>query len=1041
MKSRLFAISAFLLLLLGSGGAVHAQTLEIRGKVQDSKGEALGGAIVLVKGTATGVLVSDDGTYVIKAKKNAVLEASLLGYATEIQEVNGRTIVNFTLKDDSVMLEEAVVEVGYGEQRVVDLTGAVERVDAGELSKISASSLDQALQGRMAGVSLSSSDGQPGVEMDILIRGTTSISQSNSPLFVIDGFPMEDYSISTIHPKDVASITILKDASSSAIYGSRGANGVILIETKKGKQGNAEVSYSGSVGVQQVSRTMEMMDAYDFVKYQLELVPSLSSKYLDATGLTLEDYKGVPAIDWQQKIFRTALVHSHNVSVIGGVKGARYSASVSHSNQDGVIRNSSYGKTTARLNLESDINRKLLFSANVSYTDSDVEGQTAANSLSTLRSYATYLMYRVWAFRPVILSSDPSDSLFDDEESSGVMNPVRSNDNEQISKTTRTLVASGKLVWKIDPRWKVVTRAGYTWYDQRYEEFNNSNTYKGYYNPAASTIKGVNGKFSTTSRTSWLSESTITYTPVLGKDHRLTAMGGFSMQEESSSLYGFSSKFISAEALGMSGLDTGLPDEISSTLSGNFLMSFLGRLNYTLKGRYVFTGSLRADGSSRFAAGHKWGLFPSGAFAWRLGRENFIQNINWISDAKLRLSYGLTGNNRIPDYAAYSAVTIADYYSIGGGTPAEAYAPSSIQNDGLTWEKTSQINAGVDLYLLANRIKFTVDAYYKVTNDLLLNAKLPYSTGFASVYKNVGKVSNRGLELSLRVTPVRTSSFAWDADINFSLNRSKVLELADGQQSLLTSVSFTGDYNSSYPYICKVGGPVAAFYGVIWDGNYQYSDFDIVDGKYVLKDGVPANGNARETIQPGDIKYVDINKDGTINTNDMVVIGRCYPLHTGGISNSFTWKNLSASFFLQWSYGNNVLNANRLVFEGNYAEKNINQYKSYTDRWSDSNQTSSNYRTGGEGPRGIYSSRVIEDGSFLRLKDARISYTFPPGILKKLRASALDVYVSGQNLWIWTAYSGLDPEVSTKNSALTPGFDYSAYARNRVYQFGLDIKF
>ena len=471
-------------------------------------------------------------------------------------------------------------------------------------------------------------------------------------------------------------------------------------------------------------------------------------------------------------------------------------------------------------------------------------------------------------------------------------------------------------------------------------------------------------------------------------------------------------------------------------------MSALARVNYNYKSRYMFTASFRADGSSKFMDGHRWGYFPSGAFAWRMGEEPWLRMAGWINEAKLRVSVGMTGNNRVGDFSAYPSISMSDYYSIGNATPGEAYIPNNLGNRDLTWETTTQYNIGYDLSLFRSRLNFTVDLYRKNTTDLLLNANMPYSSGYTKVFKNVGAVRNQGIELSLSTVNIQTKDFTWSSDFNISFNRSKVMELTEGEEFLLSKVSFTADYNSSYLYIAQVGQPMAQFYGYEWAGVYGLDDFDCDSGgNYTLKKGVPTNGLERDKIQPGDIKYVDQNDDGVVNDKDRVVIGRGEPIHTGGFNNNFTYKGLTLNVFFQWNYGNDIMNANRIIFEGNALSKNINQYASYADRWSPENQTSRNFRTNGQGPSGVYSSRTIEDGSFLRLKTLQLSYKLPRNWVRKLHIASCEIFVSGQNLFTWTDYSGLDPEVSTRYTALTPGFDYSAYARNRIFTGGIKLIF
>lgn len=1045
MVKKILTLTAAISLLVFQSAGLMAQkkTRTVTGTVKDSNGEPLAGAVVVVKGTAVGSIVDDDGSFSLQVGKNAVVEASMLGYVTSSRTVGEEKVINFVLKDDAEMLEEAVVEVGYGEQRLVDLTGTVSRVNIDELAKTPILSIGQALQGRVAGMSITSSDGQPGNEMDVVIRGNNSLTQSNSPLYVVDGFPMEDFSSSSLSPEDVASVTVLKDASSTAIYGSRAANGVIIIETKKGRLGKPQISYSGTVQLHQASKRMEMMNPYDYVVYQIERSPSNFDKYLTNVGRTMDYYlNDYNAIDWQDRLFRNAIAHTHNLSLMGGTKQTRYSVSGSVVDQQGVIVNSGYQKYQGRASLEQKINNHLTFNLNATYTHSVVSGQTSSASLSSSNSYATYLMYRTWAYRPVSLTSDSEEALFEDDDTSSaaVMNPVISNLNEQSTKKTTNFVANAKVDWTFANYWKLSVRGGYNMKLNRSEEFNNSKTVKGF--PRVTNTLGINGSFSESRADSWMNEDILSYDRTFGKKHKLGVMAGFSVSGVRTSVYGFTAAQVPDESMGLSGMDNGIPQSVKASFTGNTLMSAFGRVNYSYDSRYLFTATFRADGSSKFAKGHKWGYFPSAAFAWRFSQEKWGKSAKWLDDGKLRLTYGSTGNNRVSDYASFATLVMNDYYPVDGN-PQSAIVQSAMGNRDITWETTDQYDVGLDLRMFDSRLGITVDYYNKVTRNLLLNSNVPYSSGFTSVYKNVGKISNQGVEITLTATPVRTRNFIWTSEFNISFNKDRVLELAENQESLLSKVSFTGDFNGTYLYIAQVGGPVASFYGMLWDGCYTLDDFDYnaASGKYVLKDGVPSNGDARETIQPGDIKYVDINEDGIVNDQDMTVIGRCAPIHTGGFNNTFTWKDLSLNIFLTWSYGNQIMNANRIFFEGNYSNKNINQFASYNDHWTIDNQNSRNFRPGGQGPRGVYSDRTIEDGSFLRLSNLQLSYSLPKRVVSKMKIEGLRLSLTGQNLWTISKYSGLDPEVSTRHSALTPGFDYSAYARNRVFTFGLNITF
>lgn len=1025
-------------------GNTYAQTSgQIQGVVVDNKNEPLTGATVVVKGTSNGVTTNIDGKFTIKANSSNVLVISMIGYVTKEITVGTQKTVKATLLEDTQQIETIVVDVGYGGQRLVDVTGTVSRVSVTDMLKAPVTSFDQALQGRLAGVSVSSSDGQPGSEMNIVIRGANSLTQSNAPLYVIDGFPIEDFSNAAINQSDIASMTILKDASATAIYGSRGANGVIIIETKRGQEGRPKISYNGTFGFQQVTKQIDMMTPYDFVVYQLERDPAALDRYLTTPGRTMDYYQNTDGVDWQDKLFRNAPVQLHNISLSGGTKQTKYTVTGAVADQKGVIINSGYNKYQGRVALDQQINNKMKASVSVNYTEDKSYGQASAAALSTSNSYATYLMYRTWAYRPVTVSGYEEDEMFDDEfdgSASSTMNPILSTKNENKSKKTSTLLSTLRFDYDIIKGLRLTVRGGYTKKILRSEEFNNSKTYQGY--PTMSNTKGVNSSFSELVKSDWMNENILFYQKQINKNHKFDITAGFTIQGTTSSQYGFSTMQIPLEGLGMSGMDDGLPYSPVSVLSENALMSWLGRVNYNIRSRYMFTVSFRADGSSKFTPENRWGYFPSGAFAWRIGNEKFMKRLKFVDDAKLRLSYGVTGNNRVGDFITYPSLSISDYYSFANGAPNYAIMPKNLGNSALTWESTEQINIGYDMRMFKNRLNFSFDIYRKSTKDLLLNANIPYSSGYTSVYKNVGKIRNDGLEFTVSSTNVTTRDFTWTSDFNISFNRSKVLELSEGEENIRSKVSFTGDFNSTPLYIAQLNGPIASFYGMQWDGVYRYEDFDRTsDGKYMLKNSITTNGDERSTIQPGDIKYVDQNGDGIVNDLDMVVIGRGMPIHSGGFNNNFTYKNFNLNVFFQWSYGNDVFNANRIVFEGNYANKNINQYKSYVDHWTPENPNSNNYRVNGQGPRGMYSSRTVEDGSFLRLKTLQLSYTIPKTITKKVRLEMVQVFVSGQNLWTWSSYSGLDPEVSTRNTALTPGYDYSSYARNKIYTMGLNVIF
>ena len=1016
-----------------------ADNYDLRGRVVDADGEPCIGAAVQLKGSSgIGVVTDVNGYFTISVAQDAVLVVSMISYETQEVPVAGRKTLVVKLKDAAEFLEAAVM-IGYGEQSAKDVTGAVTSMNMSAIDKMPVSDLTVALQGRMAGVVMSSSDGQPGEEMNIVIRGANSVTQSNAPLYVIDGFPTEDFSMADLNPNDVKSISILKDASAGAIYGSRGANGVVIIETKNGK-GKCNVSYNGYVSVNQVAKTYDVMNPYEFVDYVNELNPESGKMYLEDRGMTLDDYKSVKGYDWQSQIFRLALTHHHSVSVQGGTEQTQYLFSGSYLGQDGIILSTGQDNFQGRLKLTQKLHPDLELNVNANYSYNKLMGAIASEQGSSSSSWQSYLMYRIWSFTPLDKGVMDSDEGDEEEIDVNQLNPVTSAVNSYRKVLRKNFMGNIGLKWQILPDLRFNTTFGINSSDVQTKRFNNSKTYSGF--PTKLNTNGVNGSYETDNRMEWVNENTLTYKKKFNRNHTLNAMAGFTISQLNRDRYSYNVIQIPNESLGISGLETGTPTKLRSSEYCSRTMSFLARVNYSLMSRYLFTASVRADGSSKFPTQNRWGIFPSAAFAWRIKEESFLRDVRPVSDMKFRVSWGITGNNRVSDYAYFTALDYSDYFAHGNQTPSSATGVTQYNNNGLSWEKTEQIDLGLDFGMFDNRIMLIADVYRKTTRDLLLNAYVPYSTGVGTALLNVGSVRNDGVEISLETLNVQSRDFKWSSSFNISFNRNEVLELANNQSSFTTNLKWTGDFASTPLYITRVGGPISSFYGLVWDGVYQLEDFtQNPDGSYTLKSTVPDNGNARDIIKPGDIKYVDQNGDGTINNNDMTMIGRAYPIHTGGFGNDFTYKGFTLSVFLQWSYGNDVMNANRIALEGNYAGRAVNQLASYADRWSMDNQSSTNYRAGGYGPRGYYSTRTLEDGSYLRIKNVMFSYDLPKKALKKMHMSKAQIYVSLQNLYTFTNYSGLDPEVSTFHTALTPGFDYSAYPRARVYQLGLKLGF
>lgn len=1047
-------------LILFSVSFVLAQVL-VKGTVKDNLGEGVPGASVQVKGTSQGTITDLDGKFAFSVpNKNAIIVISFIGYVTVEQKVDTQKPMVITLREDTKTLDEVVV-VGYQEVRKRDLTGSVAKANMNDVLTAPVASFDQALGGRVAGVNVTSGEGMPGGTMNIVIRGNNSLTQENSPLFVIDGFPVEDTSASsTLNPSDIESIDFLKDASATAIYGARGANGVVIVTTKKGKVGRAQLTYDGSFGVQHITRTIPMMDAYEFVKLQNEMYPTVvDGSYLmnyEGKQWTLEDYRNIDQYNWQDEIFQTAWQQSHTLRLTGGTEGVRYNASLSYYDQDGTLLETGYKRMQGRMN--TVVRRgKLNMSLTTNYSRSIQTGSTpSATSYSGMNN----LFYSVWGYRPVTSPDTPLSFLMDSATDNAVdssndyrFNPILSLKNEYRKNYINNLQMNGFAEYEVINGLKVKVSAGYTYDARKNDQFNNSKTR---YGGPTSTDK-VNAQVTRSERLTWLNENTVTYQTNIKKKHFINALAGITFQNSDYEAYAFRTTHIPNESLGMAGMSEGQASTSSSVKSSWSMLSYLGRINYNYKSKYYATASFRVDGSSKFNKDNRFGYFPSASLAWTFTEEKFMKPIKSIlSNGKLRFSWGLTGNNRIGEYDYYQLLSVLKSrigsYTATNSIPSGVYpfendatnagtVPISLQNKNLKWETTEQWNLGVDLSFFDERIGLTMDIYRKNTRDLLLAAQLPYSSGFYNATKNIGKVRNDGLEISLNTLNIKTRDFQWSSNFNISFNKNKVLALSENQTALMTAVQFDQNYNGQSSYIAKIGLPMGLMYGYVYEGTYKYDDFNKSGNSYSLKSSVPHFSTENNT-QPGMPKYADLNGDGVVDSNDRTIIGRGLPVHTGGLTNDFTYKGIDLSIFFQWSYGNDIMNANRLFFESsNNRSRELNQYASYTNRWTADNPTSDIPAATNSSSNRVISSRIIEDGSFLRLKNVTIGYTFPSQMTKKWKIDKARIYVAAQNLWTWTGYSGYDPEVSVRNSALTPGLDYSSYPRAYSVSFGVSLGF
>lgn len=1015
----------------------------VSGVVRDDKGYVLPGVSIRLKGSNTVTQTNGSGAFKFSLPElKGTLVFSYTGFITKEVPITTAIVYNVKLESSTSTLDDVIV-VGYGTSLKKDLTGSVGSASINDMNKAPVGTFTEALAGRIAGVQVSSTDGQPGNELNIVVRGNNSVTQENSPLYVIDGFPTELASANTINSEDIESIEVLKDASATAIYGARGANGVILVTTKKGKIGAPQLNYAGWAGVNSIIKQQEVLSPYEFVKYQLELDPNLYGPIYEKNGQTLEDYRNKKGVNWQDAIFRDAYVQNHSLSLRGGTEHTRYAISGSIMDQQGTIINSGFRRYQGRFVIDQTVNKRLKVGLNMNYAATKKFGTVVAESQT---SPTASLMYSAWGFRPISGDIDSYDNLMEelyDPDLSPTadyrINPVKAAQNEYKPTFNNTMTLNSYAEYKISNNLSLRVTGGLTKSDILQEIFNNSSSRLG--NP--NNNNKVNGSITNTEITNLLNENTLTYNARLKKGHSLKVLAGFTMQDVRSYSNGFTAIQIPNESLGMIGLAEGevTTSPVSDLRSG--LLSYLGRVDYNYKSKYLVTVSFRSDGSSRFPSDNRWGYFPSGAFAWRFTDESFMKGLDFINDGKLRIGYGHTGNNRVSDYAPYTALRMLPNtgYSTGN-VPGKGMVPVSLGNNKLKWETTVQSNFGIDMSFLKKRISLTADYYHKKTHDLLLNATLAPSMGFLNAFKNVGKVSNSGVEFTINTNNINGQKFSWNSSFNIAFNRNKVLALNDDEPNLLSRVTW-GNFNNAFPYIAVPGKPIAQFYGMQFDGVYQYSDFDLQpNGSYVLKSNIPNNGNPRPNIRPGDIKFKDLNQDGQIDDRDLGVIGDPNPVHIGGFNNNFTYGNFDLNIFFQWSYGNDVLNANRIEFEGGDPTTRhfLNMFASFANRWTPENQTNELYRIGGQGPA-YYSSRTIEDGSFLRLKTVSLGYNLPASVMKSLKMKSLRFSVSAQNLITWTKYSGLDPEVSTRHTALTPGFDWSPYPRPRAITFGLNANF
>lgn len=1043
-------------LLIAFCAAAFAQdVITVKGVVRDYTNQPMPGTTVTEKGTSNSVMAASNGSYQIKVKSNATLVFSFLGSKTAELRVNNRTILDVKLEDDQNNLNEVVV-LGYGQGvKRKDLTGAISSVSGAELAKVPVQNVAQALQGRIAGMQVTMPSGDPGAQPSIKIRGGSSITQSNEPLYVVDGVPQTD-GLNFIDPMDIESVDILKDASATALYGARGANGVVLITTKQIKGGKTTVSYDGYVGLKKITNTIPVMDGYEYSLYAYENSlrnPALLAKFTSTFGSydSLQLRYANRGINWQDEIFGKSVVNQyHKFSISGGGNEIRYNLFYSRNLSDGVMKNSGANKDILKLTLTNNIGKKATVNGIINYSLQDIYGSggTQEGGNARLSMLQTLLQYR-----PINGIQDNDLDLLeydvdplDDENNRAFQSPLTTIRTRLRDQKIKTFNASATL------RYNFLDHLTYNGLVSYNSQTNKIKAFNGAESITAIRLGGPSGNITDNLSSRLSFNNIVSYNNVFSKVHKLDISLG---QEY---IYNYSEGFSAAASnfpvvnnswdnLGL-GTVAGFP---SSNAQDDKLLSFFARANYAYKDKYILTASLRADGSSKFGDENRWGYFPSAAFAWRIVHEPFMKQLSAFSDLKLRLSYGTAGNNRIANYAALGTFNSGYYPLINTVVPAAFQ--TNLPNPFLKWEAVKSANIGVDIGLLKQRISLTTELYDNRSKDLLYETRIPASSGFTKQIQNIGTTSSRGLEFTLNTVNIRNQNFSWNTNFNIGFNKTKVIRLSDGEKSLLSN-----SYTTTQDYILQVGQPVGIMYGYRQDGLYQVSDFDYnaATQMYTLKPGVTSDA---VVVQPGHIKFKDISgpdgvPDGVINTNDRVAIGNANPKYTGGINNTFSYKGIDLSIFLNFAVGNDIYNANvmnNLTRSGDFN----NSLAFQANRWKTINAAgqlvtdpaelialnqgkNTIASVNGNASGRLYDS-IIEDGSFLRINNVSLGYTFPKKWLSAVKVSNARIYFTAYNLHVFTRYSGYDPEVSVINNALTPGVDFSAYPRGKSFVAGLNL--
>ncbi len=1070
MKNLTYRIS---LLILGLFAAAAVNAQEIRGVVSDVNGEPLIGVSVFVDGTTLGVSTGVDGGYAINIPdaKGKALVFSMIGLAEKRVVIGNSTTINVTLEEDANFLDETVV-IGYATVKRRDLMGSVTSVGNETLQQVPVATVGEALAGKMAGVQVTATEGDPDAEIKIRVRGGGSITQDSSPLYIVDGFPVE--SISDIPASDIQSIDVLKDAFSTAIYGSRGANGVVLVTTKSGASGKISVSYNAYWGQKWMANAgaIQTGSPYDFVRNQYELAvmrDSVDDDYVAVFGVfeDMDLYKSVEKNDWVKKVFgNTGSTFNQNISVSGSGDKVKWTASYAHVGDNAIMLGSNYKRDNISFKTQYKPIKQITVDINARYSRTEVLG-AGANSLNDSGSTSSNgrLKHAVqYTPFPITGVASDSDLAEDYGDNAPPLQSVADNDNKRIRKNW---TLNGAFTWHIIKNLNLRIEGGVDDYSQEDNRFYGLTTY--YVGNSATYKNQPAMQYKNAFRTKYRTTNTINYNfaevfdndkhkldVLLGQEYILTKSNSLSTTVEA-----FPTFFDSEMAWNF--MASGTPIAANNFYNPNEqLLSFFGRANYDYDGRYAVSATVRADGSSKFANGNQWGVFPSAAASWTISNEGFLEDATWLNNLKLRYSYGTAGNNNIPSnvssllFQANNTQWISMSNTWWGSTTIGG--KSIMPNLDLTWETTVSHNIGLDYAFLNSRINGSFEVYHNTTNDLLIQFPTAGS-GYDYQYRNMGSVQNRGFEASVNFVIVEKKNFGLTLGGNISLNENKVTSLGGLDQIEATSSWASTEIGTDY--IVTVGRPLGDMYGYVSDGRYSVDEFTYDGSKWVANEGTVDASDVlgSEFFRPGAMKLKDLDDNGVIDANDKTIIGNAQPLGVGGFNLSGYLYGIDFSANFNYVFGNEIYNANKIEFSHSrkYSNRNLLASMNVENRW-----TNIDWETGEEitdpdlltqvnagttmwspgANKAIFSDWAVEDGSFLRLQSATIGYTLPQKWTMKIKMQKLRVYVTGTNLFCLTKYSGYDPEVDTRRSTpLTPGVDCSAYPKSTGFVVGVNVTF